>query len=106
MLCSTASVTTKSNVPSAKGSRRASPSLTSTRSDTPSSRAFSCVASGRLPDRSSACQMSTPDRLPGGQALGGADQEQAAAAADVEHRLVPSPGQGVEEPVALPYFFD
>src|SRR5262249_37351608 len=38
-------------------------------------------------------------RLAGGQAAGGADQQQAPAAADVQHRLVAAPGDQVQEPL-------
>jgi hypothetical protein len=51
--------TTTSKVASGNGIFRMSAVCTSTRSRTPSRTAFSSAASGRLPDRSSLCQMST-----------------------------------------------
>jgi DNA invertase Pin-like site-specific DNA recombinase len=56
--------TTTSNVSSAKGKRRASPSCTCTRSATPSSCALRSAASGRLPLTAPRTHMSRPMALP------------------------------------------
>jgi hypothetical protein len=56
--------TTTSNVASRNGILRMSAVCTSTRPRTPSRTAFSSAASGRLPDRSSLCQMSMPVAVP------------------------------------------
>ena len=78
------------------------PVLTSTRSATPSLRAFSSVASGRLPDRSSACQMSIPTARPVVNRRGGAHEHEPASAAHVEHPFGAGPGDPVEQPLAVP----
>lgn len=63
-LCRARLERTTSNVSSSKGSRRASPSLTSTRSATPSARAFLRVASGLLSDWYTLYHMSTTTAFP------------------------------------------
>ncbi len=50
--------------------------------------------------------MSTAGAFPAVRALGGADQEQAAAPADVEHGLVAPQLEGVEQAVARPQLAD